>query len=242
MPKFFLSISFLVISSFCFAQKHNDYFLKNNGEHVDNIDSADFIRIVSEPDSGSKLYNVLEFYKNKKPKLVGKSSQIDFPSYEGKVLTYFENGHKKSISSYLGGRLIGLEYKYYPNGKLYMVNEFPDTSISLRAKLLPNQINECYDTLGNVLTINGSGYIKIYDEDFRYVYEEGRIKNVLKDSVWKGTDKKLGIHFTEIYKDGELLSGTGVDDNGISIAYQKSRETIPLFNGGMGEFFRYLSR
>ena len=123
-----------------------------------------------------------------------------------------------------------------------MVNEFPDTSISLRAKLLPNQINECYDTLGNVLTINGSGYIKIYDEDFRYVYEEGRIKNVLKDSVWKGTDKKLGIHFTEIYKDGELLSGTGVDDNGISIAYQKSRETIPLFNGGMGEFFRYLSR
>jgi hypothetical protein len=56
---------FLTTVGFCSAQvKMNVYFLKNDGRYVSTRDSADYIRAVTEPDSGSTLYNVAEFYLN----------------------------------------------------------------------------------------------------------------------------------------------------------------------------------
>ena len=103
MLKISLIIGFIFIATFCFSQEHNDYFLKNNGQYVNKIDSADFIRIVSEPDSGTKLYNVLELYKSRKRKLIGQSSQVDPLNFNGQVIAYFENGNRKSISNFING-------------------------------------------------------------------------------------------------------------------------------------------
>ena len=44
-----------------FAQRQNVYYLKNNGRYVSIRDSADYVRIVREPDSASVMYNVFEF-------------------------------------------------------------------------------------------------------------------------------------------------------------------------------------
>ena len=52
----------LFLSCWTFAQKQNVYFLKNDLLLVSNKDSDDFIRIVREPEEGSKLYVVLEYY------------------------------------------------------------------------------------------------------------------------------------------------------------------------------------
>ena len=51
------------------AQKRDIHFLKNSGREVKTRDSADYIRIITEPDSGSVLYNIAEVYVNNKPKL-----------------------------------------------------------------------------------------------------------------------------------------------------------------------------
>lgn len=72
---------FLVWASFfvspqSFAQKQNIYFLKNDGREVKLKDSADFIRIIQEPDSGSTNFKVLEFYPDNSRKFIGEASLV----------------------------------------------------------------------------------------------------------------------------------------------------------------------
>lgn len=54
--------AFLGLVSGTFAQRQNQYFFKNNGVRVAVRDSADYLRIVQEPEPGSKLYKVNEYY------------------------------------------------------------------------------------------------------------------------------------------------------------------------------------
>lgn len=241
MPKFLITISFLVLSAFCFAQKHNDYFLKNNGEQVDNIDSADFIRIVSEPDSSSKLFNVLELFKSKKRKLIGKSSRIDPPSYEGQVITYFENGHKESISNYVNGLISGLQYQYYPNGKLYIVNEFPVRGKRKMEIPYTPLVMECYDSIGTKLISEGNGYFIGYDEEFKNIEWKGKITNGERDSTWTGSNLIAKVSFIENYNNGKLLNGYETDlQEGVSVSYTNPMEIPPQCRGGIRTFYKYI--
>ncbi len=65
--------------------------------YVQQRDSADYIRVVSEPDSGSTLYNVFEFYPNGVKKLTGKSSTIDPQKYEGACIRYYKAVRSKAL-------------------------------------------------------------------------------------------------------------------------------------------------
>lgn len=84
---------FLVINSFA-QKKQNVYFLKDNGKYVTERDSADYTRIVQEPDSGSKLYNVVEYYPNGNPKMIAKSSAVDLIKLEGQTISFYQNKNK----------------------------------------------------------------------------------------------------------------------------------------------------
>src|SRR6201996_6216821 len=111
--KFSLIALFILAFVPAFAQKQNVYFLKNNGTYVNDRDSADYIRIVREPDSASTLYNVLEFYPNGKKKLIGKSSRIDPPNYQGTCMTFDKNGRKKEIQNFKNNLPAGMQYEYF---------------------------------------------------------------------------------------------------------------------------------
>src|ERR1700754_4959943 len=121
-----ITIAFLFIATACFAQRQNVYFLKNNGTYVQQRDSADYIRVVSQPDSGFTLYNVFEFSPNGTKKLSGKSSTIDPQKYEGACVRYYKNGKRQSVTNYKGNDIIGDEFEFYPNGKLYIAKKYPD--------------------------------------------------------------------------------------------------------------------
>lgn len=86
---------FLCLNSF--AQRQNIYLLKNNGRYVTERDSADYTRIVREPDSGTVLYNVLEYYLDGNPKLIGKSSEVDPIKLEGMTISYYPNKIKNEL-------------------------------------------------------------------------------------------------------------------------------------------------
>src|ERR1700761_9612745 len=101
--KLLLTIGSVFIATLCFAQKQNVYFLKNNGRYVEVRDSADYMRIVREPDSASTLYNVFEFYMDGKRKLVGKSITVDPPRYEGQCISYFSSGIKRGLANFVKG-------------------------------------------------------------------------------------------------------------------------------------------
>ena len=108
--KLLSTIIALLVASLCFAQRQNVYYLKNNGKYVDNRDSADYFRVVREPDSASVLYNVFEFYKDTKKKLIGKSTTIDPPKFEGQCVRFYKSGAKQSITNYKNGLAVGDKY------------------------------------------------------------------------------------------------------------------------------------
>jgi len=154
--KLFFTISTLFIATVSFAQRQNVYFLKNNGKFVTSRDSADYVRVVREPDSASVLYNVFEFYLDGKKKLIGKSSAIEPPRFEGPCLQFYKNGNKESLTNYKDGLLTGPEYDFYPNGKLYVVKEFPDNKDIYNNLANHYSIIENYDSLGTASVKDGN--------------------------------------------------------------------------------------
>ncbi|MGN8067378.1 TonB family protein [Mucilaginibacter sp. 22184] len=241
MKLFFTSL-FLLTVSICFAQRQNVYFLKNNGKYVNIRDSADYIRIVREPDSASTLYNVIEFYLNGAQKLVGKSRSIDPPKYEGPCITYYANGLKQRLSNYKNNSKTGNEVLYYPNGKRYLLLNYPEKETRESEYRNDALIESCNDSLGNVLVKDGNGYMKSYDDKFNYVEEEGNIKNGRRDGNWKGEYRDNHITFTESYDNGKLLIGNASNRYGKTSTYSGTRGVPPEFKGGIEGFGRYLSR
>ena len=265
--KFFIFLFLTTLTFSVYAQKRrNVYFFRNDGKHITTRDSADYIRIVEEPDSGSTLYNVFEYYKDDKKKLVGKSSSIDPLKFEGQCITFFSNGKRANIINYKNGSKSGEEYDFYPNGKRYRVIDYDNEN-----KLSPDPngflIKENYDSLGTALVVDGNGTYKGFDSNFKYINEQGKTKGGKRDSVWQGKfsfsgDEKRNfgnnddlnlnksispftityVHFTENYKDGKLISGAAIDPDGNTHAYTKGRQVMPEFNGGLAAFYQYLSR
>ena len=239
-----LILSFLLVPIFCFAQAQNLYYLKENGQfgkYVQSRDSADYIRIVKEPDSGSMLYNVFEFYKNGKAKLIGKSPTIDPPRFEGQRISFYKSGIKESTSNYKKGALFGDQYQFYPNGKIYQAKKYLD-SASIYDSFNDNYlIIANYDSLGAVMVENGTGHYKGYNESFSEITEEGDVKNGKKDGLWQGSLKERKVHYAETYNEGMLIKGIATYDDGKDAAYSKSRGTPPAFKGGLSAFGQYLS-
>ena len=63
MKKIVLLIAILCLLQITKAQKNqNVYFFKNSGKEVQIKDSADYVRIIQELDSGETNFNLLEFY------------------------------------------------------------------------------------------------------------------------------------------------------------------------------------
>lgn len=206
-------------------------------------DSADYIQIVSEPDSGSAFYNVKEYYLDGKPRFVGKSSVINPPKFEELCVAYYENGRKKIISNYKNGLLINDEYEFFPNGKPYRVKRYPENSKAennLRNDFL---IIANYDSLGTALVTDGNGHYKGYGADFKFkvVFEEGDVKDGKREGAWKGrSGGKNEINFIETYADGKLVSGSATDKSGTTQTYTGSREEQPHYPGGATAFYSYL--
>ena len=239
--KFYLTAILLLASFSLFAQKQNVYFLKDDGRYVTNRDSADFIRIVREPDSASTLYNIFEFYPNGTKKLVGKSSRIDPPKFEGPCVVYFKNGARKALFNYKNNLLSGAQYEYYPNGKIYIAKTYPEVKSEEYRETEDYLITDELDSLGAVLVKDGNGYYKGFDDKFKKVIDEGPIKDGKPEGQWKGTDEGMHLRFFENYSNGELVLGISVTDKGDTVKYTKARGTEPHYKGGLTSFYSYIS-
>ncbi|SDI62073.1 TonB family protein [Mucilaginibacter sp. P25] len=242
MKPLFTITLFLLITTGAYAQRQNVYFIKNNGKYVGIRDSADYIRVVREPDSASTLYNVFEFYANGTQKLIGKSSKINPPQFEGQCVTYYANGKKQSVISYKNGVKAGEDMEFYPNGRLYAQFSYPEDNKDRTADRSGNYlIIANKDSLGNDQVSEGNGYFKGYDNKFGYVEEEGPVKGGKRDGQWKGDFQDFKTTFTEIYDNGGLISGTATTKEGKVNTYLKSRGVPPQFKGGLERFGRFLS-
>lgn len=218
------------------AQKQNIYFLKNNGKYTGTLDSADYIRIVREPEKGSSLYLTKEFYPNQTSKSVGYSRRIDPPEYEGQFRSFYINGNEKQVLNYAAGKIIDTAYTYYPNGKLYSSVAYSQKGDSVV------YIKIVRDSAGKNLVINGNGRAVYYDSDFRYVREEGNVKDGRPDGNWSGVliDKDT-LTYKEAYAEGKMLSGESTDGKGNVYHYTIS-EVAPGYAGGLNTFYKGIAQ
>ncbi|OCX51213.1 hypothetical protein BEL04_21155 [Mucilaginibacter sp. PPCGB 2223] len=212
--------------------------MKNDGRHVNSKDSADYIRIVSEPDSGTTLYNIKEYYTSGKLKFISKTSKIDPPVYKGQGVEFYPTGNRKEVAVYKGGKTDGNDFEYYPNGKLYRATWYPapkatDPHFRTDYKIMANN-----DSTGKHMLVDGNGYYIGYRDDFKKIEEEGNLKGGLRDGDWKGTEPNK-ITFIEKYDNGKLLSGQAADSTGAVVNYTQ-RRIEPAFNGGEDAFDNFL--
>lgn len=219
------------------AQKQNVYYLKNNGQQVALKDSADFIRIIREPDSTSKHYVLIEYYMNGTQKRLGHTSTVEPLKLEEQVVDYFPSGKKKKVANYQNGRAKGSVYEYYPNGKIYRLVDYEETAAdSAKEQLRKNssiqmRVMKYFDSTGTALAENGNGRYKLYSDDFTEVDAEGLLKNGKKDGEWKGYRRGKDF-YTEIFEEGKLISGVSYDSLGTKYTYTSGSDKLPRFKGG----------
>jgi antitoxin component YwqK of YwqJK toxin-antitoxin module len=240
--KFLLTLSFLAASVLCFAQKAKTqqvFYFKNNGQKVPTVDSADFIRAINVPDSGSTLFGIVDYYRNSKPKLMGKSSTIDPPVFEGQCVTFYSNGKRESVFSYTGGILTGTGYFFYPNGKLHATLEY-DSVLTKPAEERASIVS-CLDTNGTALVTNGTGRYVDYHMATGAISEEGPIKNGKPDGQWNGNYPAEKVKYTDTYSNGKFVSGYCITANGTRYTYT-SRQQSPEFKGGEAAFIAYIKK
>lgn len=245
-PLFKSLLSLVVLSSvttITLAQRQNVYYFNRYDIKVTNPDSAEYMRIVREPDSGSVLYTVLEYYKDKTPKLTGYSSSIDPVTYQGQLISYYPNGKRRIIAEYKNNHLINSLYNFYPDGKLHFVKQY--SAVPVLGTYTEPQIITFNDSTGKAMVIDGNGYYKEISPSFSVnrfykLYEEGPIKNGKRDGRWSAVLDTTGATLKETYADGRLLTGTFTSKDGITRTYTGERETSPDYKGGMQEFYSYL--
>jgi len=187
------------------AQKRDTtiYAVMNNGQQATSVKTADYFLFVLPPDSSSgvKLYPIQEYYPNGKRKLIAASSTKDYSRlrFEGAIVTYYPNGSRNSITNYVDGVMTGTANFYYPNGKLYSVEEY--------SKNGQHYLIECHDSTGNKLAENGNGKWLRYDWEFKILIEEGPVKDSLENGEWAATYDKTKNYIT-VYSKGLVISST----------------------------------
>ncbi|HEY4326080.1 MAG TPA: TonB family protein [Mucilaginibacter sp.] len=212
------------------------YYLKSDGKVVDVKDSADFFLVILPPDTNvdKTLFRVNEFYKNGKTRLMGSSTTNNLNlKFQGSQITFFSNGHKMRIRKYENGELIGDVIEYYPNGKLYNT-----TSVAVNGGIT---FNECHDTTGNAITINGNGkWIRFFGESFDKYYMEGQVENGLQQGKWTGKMNDT-VNVVWTFENGQLVSAKDFDLEGRDIT-NLFMEGEPEFPGGPESMNRFIER
>lgn len=239
-------LTLILLPVITFGQEQNVFFLKDNGLLVASKDSADFIRVVSETEKGSDLYNVVDYYLNGKRKALGQSTSPLGAFFQGAKLSFFESGRRKATENYKDGLLSGESDEYFPNGKLYLHKKHIITETSRSGSKWPLKksefiITDSYDSTGVQQITAGNGILKVYNNSFTTVAEEGPVKNGKRDGEWAGTDEVNKATFKETYSNGELIAGSATF-NGINSTYAKQRSTNPEFRDGEMGLGRFLGR
>jgi antitoxin component YwqK of YwqJK toxin-antitoxin module len=240
--KFLFTLCCLLTAVLGFAQKSKTqqvFYFKNNGQKVPTVDSADYIRAINLPDSGSTLFGIVDYYRNGKPKLMGKSSTIDPPVFEDQCVTFYGNGKRESVFNYSGGVLSGQGYLFYPNGKLHAGLEYDTASTKTLEERV--RILSCYDTTGKATVTDGNGRYIDYNVFTNTISEEGAVKNGRPDGEWHGNYPADKVTYNDTYRDGKFISGYCITATGTRYNYT-SRQQSPQFKGGDAAFIAYIKK
>ncbi len=250
----FLLALLLTLSNVKAQKKQNVYFFTNKGKEVSSKDSADFMRVIQEPDSGETHFALLDFYKSGKRKTIGKVSSFE-PNLvpEGTVIEFSETGRRISVVNYERGMPVGMSYRYFNNGTMHRQMEHIKNPMGFAImRNLGSELNNLAsnygdkliylaDSLGSVYVKDGNGHVKENSQvGDNIVSYEGDYKDGLKDGVWKGQETANNLSYVETYSMGKFIMGESIS-NGKKYTYTQNFEP-PMFKGGKEAWANYVGR
>jgi TonB family protein len=229
-----------------FAQNENDttiyldstFSITTNGNHK-------YYAVIKNSKIKQKEYEVIQYYLSGKIESKGLSKSNENFNEIGEITSYYENGNVKSLKYYK---------EYYPEGKCTFWHENGAKKAEGEYVIfVPNKeykdyknskikIVNYWDNNGVQKVVAGEGELE--DDGFIETYgfhsvSYGKIKNGFKDETWTGKSKNPNIQFTETYENGELVSGTSIDESNQSYSYS---EILKRANpaGGIEVFYKYV--
>jgi antitoxin component YwqK of YwqJK toxin-antitoxin module len=210
-------------------------FFTYGGQTVRTLDSADYYMLILSPTPPDNRYNIQEFYKNGKIKLIGKGDEKENSMRTGIVrlvgdcTTYYPDGNKSGLIHYNNGYKEGLEYLYYPNGNVLSVIKHIIASSSIYDE---TYYWDCYDDEGTPICKDGNGKWIKYDDSCRYIKLEGQVKNGYMEGDWTGkVFLPDTIKYTYYYKRSLIQSSVGYDKTGKAFPFANDFEPATYKSG-----------
>jgi len=238
--KLFFTLGIFFTTLAALAQPKSVFYFKYNGNKVAQVDSADYIRVVTPPDSSSTLFNVVEVYRSTgKRKLIGKSATIDPITLDGQCASFYPGGGREAVTEYSNGVVLGNSYSYYPNGKLHVILTFDTlTNKNYDANF---KVLTCNDSTGKATVTDGNGHFVDYNPITHTISEEGDVKNGSPDGDWHGNYPAEKITYVDTYRNGQFVSGYCLLPNGTRYTYAHKVQG-PEYKGGDAAFMAYLKK
>jgi TonB family protein len=219
MSNFFLLITCLITIQ-AFSQDRK--FYDSNDSVTDSSDcyyykTGKYSNVFGWYDSSKSFYCVNNKIRSKE--------FYDLSTNSGSSYLYHPNGRMKVKMNFKNANIFGLVTEYFSNGKVKSTKLYNESTRRPDLNIFYILIN-AWDSTGQQMVKNKEGYYK--DE-----FEEGSVKNGLRDSVWIISSKNSKC--IEKYKSGQLSEGVQQVD-GKSFYYVKI-ETSAEPNGGLVKFF-----
>ncbi|MFA4868236.1 MAG: TonB family protein [Pedobacter sp.] len=239
---------FILLGTFNCAiaqKKQNTYFYKNNNKRVYSIDSADFIRIIQEPDSGSNYFKLIEAYPDGKIKTRGSLSSFSPLRYEDQYISYYKNGKKRQMTTYKNNIINGPIYYYFENGLLNKMVEIKPSQIEKsksnnRSRETDTLVMYQADSTNRVMVQDGNGRVTMNISSYDGAILDGEYKNGLKYGIWTMKSNDGIYSYKEEYHDGKFITGES-EVKGIKSKYTSLYQPA-TFKGGMDNFYSYIKR
>lgn len=198
-------------------------------------DDYKYIRVVENYKKQPNLFIFTEYYRSETISMKAISTNKDEPRFEGPRIDYYENGNKKQESNYVNNKLNGIQINWYENEAKKSEKEI---AWNPKTNTYDTKILQFWNKEGQQILIDGKGQYEYTDDK---ISEKGEIKNGKKQGVWEGKDLKEKFSFTEIYNEGELVSGISTDENNNKYPYNELMiKATP--EKGMTDFYRHIGR
>jgi len=229
---------FLFLPFYMFSQTENDKII-----YLDSLFSITtkenhiYYKVVKDYYFQKESYLIEYYYKSGKLKKTATSKESDTNKYFGFVTSYYENGTASEKLFYKDSQPNGPYRSWYINGKKKAIGEYIATNGDA-AKATILKIDQYWDENSVQKVIDGEG---TYLEQSGKLSLEGKVKNGLKDGVWKGKDDRQYITFEEEYQNGEFISGVSTDINFIKHTYKQIQQN-PSPIKGLNHFYTFVSK
>lgn len=238
MKSILFAILFLFVSQFASAQT-NGVGITDKLNYLDSLgiptqNDFKYIQIIKDYLTFKKEpYKVEEYYTSGKiAKQYSIVSNLGLTKTGG-FRSFYENGNRKSIKNYKEGKVVGLYFDFYENGKNKLEAEDIEDPKSHDKRI---KINQFWDSDGVQKVVDGNGF---FDSVYKFGFEKGEVKNGFKVGSWEGRNHKRS--YKEIYDNGKLISGVSTDEVEQLHSYTEL-EVKPEPNKGMDSFYNYIGR